>query len=541
MGKEKVQVLEIKENERIFHYEVLGIVLFTLSLLAIAKLGIVGEYLMLITKLLFGDWFFLIYGITIAYSIRCIIFHKRLNFNSVRYIGIFILILSIILLSHFSVHNFVKDYEENHLVLTIKLYFNSFKNENPDGITGGGIIGATIFYLFYYLFSSVGVICLSMILIFLGIVFISKKTIKEFIQLIVLSFKKVYGWCKKFVNKIKNGVDKFDISYSKSKVKFKINKVNVDAYYKSEEEFARRNVETIKKILNGMNVFYNEISFIICRNVTTYFILSHFNFSYEAFHRNLSNYFHTFQLKKDEHTNELLIEINNINQVPLRISEINQQNSEEVIFGIDDRNELLKLDNNYNKLLIIGTDSKFISEYLDSIVLSLLYYKNNINYSYLDFTLNSKLSTSDSLDELDHILVKVNERIEKFNNLKISNINDIKDKKEKFNLIIINGVDKIIEDSKVYDKIMYLIEVTKNYGYLFVFSNLDKKSEKLNLYNSFEYRIFLDKESNYANKCLTKYNFNYLNNKVEGYLLYKSIVIRASLLLASKEELMSIK
>lgn len=359
----------------------------------------------------------------------------------------------------------------------------------------------------------------------------------------IVFFKKLYVKSVNLSKKIKSNIDKFDSSYTNSKVRFKISKSNIDSYYKSEEEFARRNVETIKKILNSMNVFYNEISFIICRNVTTYFILSHFNFSYEAFQRNLSNYFHAFQLKKDEHTNELLIELNNINQIPLRIYDIKQLDKDEIIFGIDDRNELLKLNNDFNKLLVCGINRKFISEYLDSIILSLLNSKNSIEYSYLDFTHCSKLSTSNDIDELDHILINVNKRIEKFNSLKVSNIQNFNEnnKGEKFHLVIINGIDKIISENKIYDKIMYLLESTKNYGYLFVFTSSEKENKNINLYNIFDYRIFLDKETAYSNKCLSKYNFNYINNKIEGYMIYKSIVIRVCLLMATSEELASIK
>ena len=152
MAKEKVQNIGIKEKERLFHYEILGIVLLVLSMLAISKMGLVGQYLMLITKVLFGDWYFLIFLLMILYAIRCIIVHTRLKINNIRYLGIFMMILSLILLSHFSMHRYLKSYEGNILVTTIKLYVNSFSTESADSISGGGIIGAILFYLCYYLF-----------------------------------------------------------------------------------------------------------------------------------------------------------------------------------------------------------------------------------------------------------------------------------------------------------------------------------------------------------------------------------------------------
>ena len=107
MAKEKTQNVGTKENERLFHYEILGIILLILSMLAIAKMGLIGKYLMLTVKVLFGDWYFLIFLLMIFYAIRCIIVHRRLKINNIRYLGIFISILSLILLSHFSMHRYV--------------------------------------------------------------------------------------------------------------------------------------------------------------------------------------------------------------------------------------------------------------------------------------------------------------------------------------------------------------------------------------------------------------------------------------------------
>lgn len=542
MGKEKIQIIETKEQERLFHYEILGIILLILVMLAIAKLGIVGTYLMLITKLLFGDWFFIIYGILLAYSIRCILVHKRLNIANIRYVGIFLLFLSALLLSHFNVHNFVSEYEGNKLYITMKLYFNYFKNNASEEITGGGVIGALLFYLFYYLFSSIGVICMSIIFVFLGIVFVCKKTIKEFVTMIINFFKKIINIFNKTSSSIRNKVDQVDLSYNKLKVKYKISKSNVDEYYKNEEIFARKNVEIIKKVLNSMNVFYNDISFIICRNITTFFVISHFQFSYEAFRRNLSNYFHSFQLKKDENTNELLIELNNINPIPLRIGDLPKDVRKEVIFGIDDRNEMLKLEESINKLLVFGENKKLVTDYLDSIVLALMHLKSEIEYSYIDFNLISRFATSKNVEELDHILIKINDRINLFNQNNCSTLVEYENKtskRVKYQLIIINGLEKIIDDRRILDKIMYMLEVTLENGYYFIFTSNNSSKEFSNLYNSFNYRFYLD--NNAFDNNFSELKFNYLNNNIEGYLQYKSIVIRACLLMATIDELNSIR
>ena len=147
---------------------------------------------MLTVKVLFGDWYFLIVLLTMAYSIRCILIHQKLKISNIRYLGIFLIILALILLSHFTMHKYVRNYSQNYLKLTLSLYFNYFKTNQPSAIVGGGIIGALIFYLFYFLFSEVGVILLSIILCFIGTVFITKKTIKDFVKMVFGFFKRIF-------------------------------------------------------------------------------------------------------------------------------------------------------------------------------------------------------------------------------------------------------------------------------------------------------------------------------------------------------------
>ena len=543
MAKEKVQQIDVKDNERLFHYEILGIIILVLSIFAIAKMGLVGEYLMLIVKLLFGDWYFLIFLLLIAYAIRCIIFHTRLKIGNIRYLGVFLIILSLILLSHFSMHKYIKNYNENSLVLTLKLYLNAFKINSPGSIVGGGIIGCIFFYLSYYLLSELGVILLSILFIFLGIVFICKKTIRDFIEDIIYFLKNVYLIYKKIRSKLKNNVDLYDKSYKKNKIRFKISKIDSNQYYKQELEISKRNVEIIKKTLNGMNVFYNEISYLICRNITVYFIDSHYKYSFDVFYRNLSKYLHHILFKIDENDGNLIVEINNLNPVPLRINEI-VQNDSEVIIGIDDRNNFLKLNSKENKLVVFSKNKQSLTDYLDSIVLSIMHYKAKIKLHFIDLLSLSYLSTTNDVDELDSLIYSINEKIKLFNRDNISSIDEYNKKnikKLQYELIIINGININTINNQILEKLFYIIETTKNFGYYFIFSSNDGSNMFSDLFNQFDYKLFKDETGEYSNLCLNNIDYSILSNECEGFLLYKSIVIRMCLLLLTDYEKENIK
>ena len=192
MPKIKKEPYENSKKKKLFFYEILGITLAVLSFFAVAKLGSFGLYLFLIVKLLFGDWAFLFIIIGILAGCYFLMVHDHLPISSLRVLGLFFIFTSLLMLSHFSMHNYIKEYSNDYFSLTISLYIDYFKSTNSDSITGGGIIGMMFFYLFYYLLSVPGVIIISMILIILGISFISRKTLNEFVKLLIKIFKTIF-------------------------------------------------------------------------------------------------------------------------------------------------------------------------------------------------------------------------------------------------------------------------------------------------------------------------------------------------------------
>ena len=145
MPKVKKEPYESSKKKNLFFYEILGIVLAVLSFFALAKLGSFGLYLFLTIKLLFGDWAFLFIIIGILSGCYFLMVHDHLPISSLRVIGIFFIFLSLIVLSHFSMHNYIKQYSEDYFSLTISVYINYFKTANSESITGGGIIGMCFF------------------------------------------------------------------------------------------------------------------------------------------------------------------------------------------------------------------------------------------------------------------------------------------------------------------------------------------------------------------------------------------------------------
>ncbi|HOR95578.1 MAG TPA: hypothetical protein PLA20_01780, partial [Bacilli bacterium] len=115
MGKEKHPSIEQERKDLTFYYEIIGLFSLIIPILALARLGVVGFYIMLTFRIVFGDWYFLILIALIAFGIRSLLVHKPLNWKNVRTIGILMILIGIMILSHFTMHNFIQNYGTDYL------------------------------------------------------------------------------------------------------------------------------------------------------------------------------------------------------------------------------------------------------------------------------------------------------------------------------------------------------------------------------------------------------------------------------------------
>ena len=127
MGKEKHPSIEQERKDLTFYYEIIGLFSLIIPILALARLGVVGFYIMLTFRIVFGDWYFLILIALIAFGIRSLLVHKPLNWKNVRTIGILMILIGIMILSIFTMHNFIQNYGTDYLSMTMSLYLDYFK------------------------------------------------------------------------------------------------------------------------------------------------------------------------------------------------------------------------------------------------------------------------------------------------------------------------------------------------------------------------------------------------------------------------------
>lgn len=552
MAKEKMSELESKNREYIFIYEILGVICIIVSLISLTRLGIVGKYGMLTFRLLFGDWYFLFLILLGMMGVYFLFAHRRFELSNIRYLGILIILISLIILTHFSMHEFVSQYEDNELKLCILLYLDYFKNGRSEMMVGGGILGSLFFYLFYYLFSSVGIILICGILIFVGIVFMTKKTVFEFVIMIKNWFSRWFGGAFSLSKKMKGKFHKFNEGYTHNKTSKVIN----SKYLNNDKvDFSNLNIkaveytEDIKKILNHLNIFYQSVNYMVCNHITVYFIVTYQDINYEVLKISLKKYIiEPFLVRSDVKNHSVIIEVNNIEGHILSMKEgvveLNKGNMR-MILGKDDRNMMIDTEDN---ILIIGENNNYYKSYFLSLMMLPMFHHHYYDYEIIVIDLNKNFELikdkinnyydnisciSELKTKLDDLLYNLDES--KSNNIEEYNRN--KRKKIKKPLIYISGLEHIVNSYEYLHDYEYYIMSGTNIGYCFICSVNDNIVEEQMILKNFEYKIILYNKFMITDKLIGYGIVNNINHKIEGLVKYRDVCIRMSLLMIRRSEI----
>lgn len=193
MGKEK-KLREVKEDREIY-YELIGMGLIFISTIILASIGKIGTGLQILFRILVGDWYFgfLLTGMVSGFLL---VFKKeKFNLFTLRYNGIFLLLLSLMLLSHQNFYTFSFAYGSNSLVGMWNIYMLYLKSFQDSYIMGGGLIGGFIYQILYFLFGDIGSFLVIILVLFISFIFISNNNLFSFYHLLkrfVIKLKEIY-------------------------------------------------------------------------------------------------------------------------------------------------------------------------------------------------------------------------------------------------------------------------------------------------------------------------------------------------------------
>ena len=384
MPKEKKKAFDEKqERSTMFYYEIIGSVIIILSITTLGKLGKVGKVLTTLLKVTFGDWYFIALLFLLFLGIYNLFLHTRFNFKDNRFVGFIFLSLTIMLFSHFSIHKYVLESDSSYLGATFD-YYKNFINVGYASSLGGGLIGAIIFYIIYYLLGKIGVILLGLVLLILSVSLIFNT---PFLDIGKWMGSKILGIFRKF--KSFRSFFRYEVGkdmQEKRKEYVKLSLGTFKSFYddnivNAQEEDASFILNSIKSYFDEKNIIYSESPYIISYYVSTFY----FELKTEISHLTITNMFYDLKkLIKSEsffsfESNYLIIQVSNYKKRTLSVRKIliSSKTNQNYIFpyGIDYQNNLITLDiNQTNNLLLVGESTAEILNYL-KYYCSLIFYK----------------------------------------------------------------------------------------------------------------------------------------------------------------------
>ncbi|WP_338754088.1 DNA translocase FtsK [Bacillus sp. FJAT-52991] len=172
---------QIKETIKL---ELIGIVIIALSLIGIIQLGAVGKAFTYFFRFFFGQWFMVGFISAMAYASYIMFKREKPFLFQRRLVGLYIVLISMLLLSHVKLFELLgngRPFDQpSVLINTWNLFWMEVKEgAGASSDLGGGMIGALLFSVTYFLFDTLGTRICSFVLILVGMILITGKSFSE--------------------------------------------------------------------------------------------------------------------------------------------------------------------------------------------------------------------------------------------------------------------------------------------------------------------------------------------------------------------------
>lgn len=164
--------------DKTIYYEIIGISIIIFSFITLLMIGKIGRSMNIICRLILGDFYTIGIIIAIVIGIK-LVFKLKINFFSLRMNGLYLLFISLSLLSHMDLYYYSLNYGKNSIAGLIGLYKLYISNFDPSYVFGAGFILGIVYQAFYFLLGKASWI-IYLIVLLISIIFISNNSIKSF-------------------------------------------------------------------------------------------------------------------------------------------------------------------------------------------------------------------------------------------------------------------------------------------------------------------------------------------------------------------------
>src|SRR5690625_880445 len=185
-------------------YELLGLLFIFLAILGsgVAPIneGFIPGGLVFIFRFIFGMWYFVVSLAFLIIGLFLLIKRRLPNFYDKKFIGLYIFLLGLLLLTHIQL--FERLAIENMSIL--KFTWQQIKQAETATLFGGGIIGGLLLACCYYLFSLIGTKIIAVFSMLIGIAFIANISLGDLFVKVGQFFQTLFNKSKASIHRKKS-------------------------------------------------------------------------------------------------------------------------------------------------------------------------------------------------------------------------------------------------------------------------------------------------------------------------------------------------
>lgn len=189
MAKKKKKRRKKSTLKKQLKFELMGIAFVFLAIFGsgadIIKNGAVSRLLEAIFRFFLGYWYFAIPIVLFIIGIYLIIKRKWPNMYSKRWIGTYFVMVGLILLTHSQLFQAVYGQADNLppiMKQSFQFYQDFLQNQRDASYLGGGMVGALLYAIAYFLFSDIGAKITAFFLLIIGVLIIGNLSISDLLK-----------------------------------------------------------------------------------------------------------------------------------------------------------------------------------------------------------------------------------------------------------------------------------------------------------------------------------------------------------------------
>ncbi|MBC2193227.1 DNA translocase FtsK [Listeria sp. FSL L7-0229] len=179
-GRKKSSTRSKKKQSASFRLEITGVVLIAIGIIGLLQLGFVGRGFFALAEMFVGLLSYVLLAGSVILGGYMVIRRKMPHLFSKRLVGIYLIVLGFLTYIHmyFIIHNLGAN--ASVISSTWKLVLENLFRPNQVGFVGGGMIGAVITSMTYFLLDRLGTNLIAALLIIYGFSLVSGISIRQF-------------------------------------------------------------------------------------------------------------------------------------------------------------------------------------------------------------------------------------------------------------------------------------------------------------------------------------------------------------------------